>query len=84
MVHMQIFAEYNHYYCTFNVRFMIIIFLIFLDINECIANTNNCSQVCVNNDGGFTCSCKEGYRLANDRISCEGTLATERERERER
>lgn len=47
-----------------------------------MANTNNCSQVCTNNDGGFSCSCKEGYRLANDRISCEGIILATKERER--
>ena len=57
------------------------IFFLYSDINECSSGTHNCSQVCVNNDGGFSCSCYEGYRLGNDMISCEGKGERERERE---
>lgn len=40
-----------------------------LDLNEC--NTyGSCSQMCVNTDGSYTCSCVEGYVLQPDNKSC--------------
>lgn len=44
------------------------------DINECFEQdpTHNCDQFCNNTDGGFSCSCEEGYVLIND-SKCEGT-----------
>ncbi|KAK2516342.1 hypothetical protein Q9966_015104 [Columba livia] len=39
------------------------------DLNEC--NTyGSCSQMCVNTDGSYTCSCVEGYVLQPDNKSC--------------
>ena len=48
------------------------IWVIPLDINECGDNTDNCTQVCTNTDGSFTCSCNSGYTLVADGHSCEG------------
>ncbi|XP_041929061.1 fibulin-5 [Alosa sapidissima] len=38
-----------------------------VDIDECEANTHQCNptQVCFNTDGGYTCSCTEGYWLVS-------------------
>ena len=45
-----------------------------LDINECLTNSHNCSQVCTNivlnteddkNVRGYACSCQEGFQLAD-------------------
>ena len=33
---------------------------------------DNCSQVCTNTEGGFTCSCRDGYTLEEDGPFCEG------------
>ena len=43
-----------------------------LDINECETGDNNCdvNANCLNNDGSFTCKCKEGY--SGDGTNCEG------------
>ncbi|XP_071101751.1 fibrillin-1-like [Haliotis cracherodii] len=41
------------------------------DINECTAEQSSCSQKCVNVDGGYNCECEFGYRLKDDRTSCE-------------
>ncbi|XP_065940365.1 fibulin-1-like [Magallana gigas] len=41
------------------------------DVNEC-ENSGQCSQVCSNTDGGFTCSCFIGYKLQEDKSSCSG------------
>lgn len=43
-----------------------------IDVNECSVGIENCSQLCNNENGGFSCSCNEGYLLMNDGISCEG------------
>ena len=49
-----------------------------LDVNECTEGTHNCEQVCNNNNGSFTCSCNDGYVLADNghscTVSCGGTL----------
>lgn len=42
------------------------------DIDECQEDTDGCSQLCINNDGSFTCSCNSGYRLKSDKKTCEG------------
>ena len=36
--------------------------------DECTEGTSCCSD----NDGSFTCACKSGYRLQNDKKSCDG------------
>ena len=50
----------------------------FPDIDECLAGTDNCNQVCTNTDGSFTCSCHDGYELQSNGHSCVcgGTLTT--------
>ena len=45
----------------------------YLDINECEADNGNCSQICVNTEGSFECSCRVGYVLGSDGTSCSGT-----------
>ena len=42
------------------------------DIDECTDGTNNCAQVCINTEGGFTCGCNIGYLLDTDGITCNG------------
>jgi hypothetical protein len=43
------------------------------DINECSAATNPCgsNSVCTNTDGGFLCTCKQGYSSSSGR-DCQG------------
>ncbi|XP_072172525.1 uncharacterized protein [Diadema setosum] len=40
------------------------------DINECFNDANNCTQVCINEEPGFTCACFEGYNLEEDGSQC--------------
>ena len=40
---------------------------------ECIMNNHNCSQMCVELEGSFNCSCYSGYTLQEDEVTCEGT-----------
>ena len=42
-----------------------------IDINECEEDAHNCTDVCVNVQGGFECACNQGYTLA-DPTSCTG------------
>ena len=43
-----------------------------IDVNECSRNSSNCSQVCINNVGGFSCACYDGYTLNTDKATCDG------------
>ena len=44
----------------------------FSDILNCMINDHNCSQVCVELEGSFNCTCYSGYELQQDRATCEG------------
>ena len=44
------------------------------DIGECLIGTHNCSQVCVELDGGFECACFDGYELNSDGVTCDGIV----------
>lgn len=37
----------------------------------------NCTQLCINTDGGFSCGCQDGYRLDADGISCTPMVSCE-------
>ena len=43
-----------------------------LDIMECKDDIHNCSQVCVEQEGGFNCTCFDGFELLEDGVSCHG------------
>ena len=44
----------------------------FVDVDECKNPLlNGCSQICHNTVGSFTCSCNKGYRLNNNKRSCD-------------
>ena len=47
---------------------------LYLDIPNCAINDHNCSQVCVELEGSFSCSCYPGYELQEDRVTCTGNL----------
>ena len=44
------------------------------DINECAIHNGNCSQICTNEMGSYTCSCISGYALNADKSACNGML----------
>ena len=33
---------------------------------------HNCSQICVELEGSFNCSCYSGYKLQEDEVTCGG------------
>ena len=39
---------------------------------ECMMDGHNCSQICVELEGSFKCSCYSGYKLQEDEVTCEG------------
>ena len=43
------------------------------DIDECLESNGDCAHICVNNDGGHRCECRDGYRLIEDGKTCQGT-----------
>ena len=45
---------------------------VFLDIDECASDTDNChaNAVCTNRIGSFTCQCQSGY--TGDGVICDG------------
>ncbi len=52
------------------VAFIIELFPLPADNDECLANTDGCDQVCTNTIGSFQCSCIDGYTLSSDGRSC--------------
>ena len=40
------------------------------DIDECLEKTAGCDHICTNFDGGFNCSCTDGFQLMNDKKIC--------------
>ena len=58
------------------MKIIIIIVLIFSDINECLENNGACDNRCTNMIGGFECSCPIGYKLLTDGRSCIGKYQT--------
>lgn len=47
-----------------------------IDINECLIFNGGCAQTCNNTDGGYTCSCRAGFKLNADGKTCSGVCFT--------
>ena len=46
----------------------------YVDIDECFdEDHNNCTQLCYNTEGSYSCSCQDGYYL-QDYYKCLGRL----------
>ena len=45
-----------------------------VDIDECgEEGTNDCTQICNNEDGGYSCTCiNVGYQIDSDNRTCKG------------
>ena len=46
--------------------------LLYIDIDECVLNIDNCDQMCVNELGSYRCECYSGYSRVNDILRCIG------------
>lgn len=42
------------------------------DVKECELNTHGCAELCIEEEGGFKCACKDGFELADDGKTCVG------------
>lgn len=63
---MQWHACILHEYYIFN----------FIDIDECVRfNNGGCEHDCHNSNGSFSCTCRAGYTLKKDHLSCAGMLS---------
>ena len=57
------------------INMYIILLTLHVDINECMSNTDDCTQLqmCQNTAGSFICPCIAGYRPStSDPSLCEG------------
>ena len=43
---------------------------LFSDIKEC--DLTPCSQICLEEDGGYSCQCESGFKLSQDSKTCSG------------
>lgn len=41
-----------------------------IDVDECIEDNGNCSNICINLLGSYLCACETGYELDVDKHSC--------------
>ena len=64
---MQIIILHNHFHAS-------LINLLPADINECESNAAGCEHGCTNFDGGYSCTCEDGYALSRDLRSCLGNV----------
>jgi len=57
---------------------MLLYIIPFSDIDECESRTANCdfiNGVCINNQGNYTCKCKNGYEPGtSEQKNCSGWL----------
>lgn len=44
---------------------------LFADVNECEDNSGDCEHHCINEVGGYRCTCKQGFKLRGDNRTCE-------------
>ena len=47
----------------------------YIDVDECMENSDRCAHNCQNTEGSYTCNCSEGFLLNNDGYSCIGMYA---------
>ena len=46
------------------------------DIDECAENSAVCSDICVNTNGSYYCTCPDNLVLGMDGVNCMGKLKT--------
>lgn len=42
------------------------------DVDECSEDIHDCEQLCLNNNGSFSCNCEIGYRIDQNGRTCNG------------
>ena len=53
-------------------NYLLYIIIFYPDIDECSDETDDCSHICTNTDGSFTCECFNGFVLDSDGSTCNG------------
>lgn len=44
------------------------------DINKCASNNGDCAHNCMDIAGSFPCSCRAGFQLNTDQLTCSGMI----------
>lgn len=47
-------------------------YLTYVDIDECVQNTDLCHHECINTIGSYVCDCNVGYMLEPNGLTCVG------------
>ena len=50
--------------------FIVVTILSLSDINECVEDIDDCEHYCINTEGGYNCTCDDGYLSV--RSNCSG------------
>ena len=53
---------------------LIIEWIHFVDLDECVMGTHRCDQECKNTKGSYQCFCQQGYILDGDGVTCQGSI----------
>lgn len=48
------------------------------DINECDTQNGGCQHICMNTEGSYSCQCRSGFILKQDKHSCTGNYYFEK------
>ena len=49
--------------------------IVVIDVDECASSNGGCEQVCSNRDGSYECSCRDGFLLNSNGMTCRGKTA---------
>lgn len=52
------------------VALLMLICLVYTDINECALDKGGCDHKCMNKGGSFHCVCEDGFTLLSDGKTC--------------
>ena len=52
------------------------IYILIIDINECVLNIDLCEHTCTNTVDSYQCSCNTGYHLESNGYNCTGIMTS--------
>ena len=59
-------------YIAISCTVLTIYIYIYIDNDECMLGTDQCTQTCHDTPGSYMCSCRAGYSLDSDGFTCNG------------